>query len=313
MTPLWHSDGAAWRLLEPTGFPVERELHDLVGQAPQLLPLAGQPSIAILGSEVALGGNWADLVGVESNGRLVIIEVKLRKNTEARRAVVAQALSYAAYLQGLSLAEVESAILGRHLTQAGFATVEEAMQNALQGEHLDVAAFRDAFANNLAVGAFRIVFVLDEAPAELARLVEYLEHISTDRLLIDLVAVAQYQVADAKVVVPTRVEAERRDSPASGMPVPSRAAGSVEVKGAAEFAGSIAAAPSGGHALLHRLVDWASELESAGVARLATTIGVNRWALRVIVPGRGGGLATIWNDRGPRSTSGEASLNSAHR
>lgn len=298
MTSLWHSDGTRWRLLEPAGFPAEQELHDLIGQAPQLLPLAGQPTIAILGSEVALGTNSADLIGIEPSGRLVIIEVKLRKNQEARRAVVAQALSYAAYLQGLDLGELEGRILAAHLGRAGFGSVDQAMQNALQGEQLDVPAFRAAIDENLGTGAFRLVFVLDDAPAELARLVEYLELVSTDRLLIDLISVAQYQVGSDKVVVPTRVEAERREPPRATGTRPPRPAESREVAGIDEFVRSIELAPTG-RDLLRQLTDWATELESAGVARLATTVGVGRWALRVLVRGRDAGLVTIWNAKGP--------------
>ena len=48
---------------------------------------------------------------MESSGRLVIIEVKLAGNAESRRAVVAQVLSYAGYLQGLSPGQLESQVL----------------------------------------------------------------------------------------------------------------------------------------------------------------------------------------------------------
>jgi RecB family endonuclease NucS len=80
-----------------------------------MLPLAGSPRLAVLGREVRLGTGSADLLAVESTGRLVIIEVKLAENAESRRAVVAQVLSYAGYLQGLDPEQLESRILGRHL------------------------------------------------------------------------------------------------------------------------------------------------------------------------------------------------------
>jgi RecB family endonuclease NucS len=92
MTAIWGSgtDGN-WRALEPTAYQAEAELHDLVENAPQMLPLAG----SVLGREVRLGSGFADLIAAESTGRLVIIEVKLAGNAESRRAVVAQVLSYA--------------------------------------------------------------------------------------------------------------------------------------------------------------------------------------------------------------------------
>lgn len=116
MTAIWGSDpGGVWRPLAPAAYPAEAALHDLVQRAPQMLPLAGFPRLTVLGREVRLGGGYADLLAVESSGRLVVIEVKLAGNAEARRAVVAQVLSYAGYLQGLDSCQLESQVLAPHL------------------------------------------------------------------------------------------------------------------------------------------------------------------------------------------------------
>ncbi len=56
----------------------------------------------MIGKEVLLGNGYADLVAVEPSGRLVVVEMRLSRNAEARRAVVAQILTYAAHLKGLS-------------------------------------------------------------------------------------------------------------------------------------------------------------------------------------------------------------------
>ena len=69
-----------------------------------MLPLTGAPQLVVVGREVQLGNGYADLIAVEPSGRLAIIEVKLARNAEARRAVVAQVLTYAAYLRGMELA-----------------------------------------------------------------------------------------------------------------------------------------------------------------------------------------------------------------
>lgn len=94
-------------------------MHDLVEKTPQMLPLAGSPELTVLGREVRLGSGYADLLAVESSGRLVIIEVKLAANAEARRAVVAQVLSYAGYLQGLDPDQLVSQMLGGQPGEAG--------------------------------------------------------------------------------------------------------------------------------------------------------------------------------------------------
>src|SRR6202012_4086450 len=116
-------------------------MHALVRDAPQMLPLAGSPRLTVLGREVRLGNGYADLLAVESTGRLVVIEVKLSTNAESRRAVVAQVLSYAGYLQGLDLAQRESQILKDHLGVAG--SVLGAVQPDQRQDGVDPAAFQD--------------------------------------------------------------------------------------------------------------------------------------------------------------------------
>src|SRR5260370_21790841 len=98
MTAIWQNDGTGWHLLVPTGFPNEATLHDLVEQAPHVLPLAGAPQLIVLGREGQLGSGYADLIAIEPEGRMAIIDIKLAPNAEARRTVIAQVLAYASYL-----------------------------------------------------------------------------------------------------------------------------------------------------------------------------------------------------------------------
>ncbi len=93
MPGIWSNDGSGWRLLSTSGFPDEARLHSLIEEAPQLLPLAGSPQLVIVGREVQLGGGYADRLAVEPSGRPAIIEVKLARNAEARRAIVSQQAS----------------------------------------------------------------------------------------------------------------------------------------------------------------------------------------------------------------------------
>ena len=120
MTAIWQNDGSAWRLLSPAGFPDEAALHGLVEQAPHILPLAGVPQLVVVGREVFLGANRADLIAVEATGRLAIIEIKMAWNPEARSAVVTQILTYTAFLRGMDLATLEQVILAPHLRKRGF-------------------------------------------------------------------------------------------------------------------------------------------------------------------------------------------------
>jgi hypothetical protein len=91
------------------------------------LPLAGTPRLVALGHEGPLGGGYADLMAVEPSGRLVLIEVKPASNAEARRAVVAQILAYAAYLKGIEQGSLQNEILRSNLMRLGYASIAVAV------------------------------------------------------------------------------------------------------------------------------------------------------------------------------------------
>src|SRR5918997_823028 len=143
MTAIWQDDGTGWRLLAPTGFPDEQTLHDLVEETPQILPLAGDPKLVMIGKEVALGNGYADLVAVEPSGRLVVVEIKLSSNAEARRAVVAQVLTYAAHLKGLSPEAVERDVLGSHLRDRGYESLQDSVARNDQEGSFDTVTFSE--------------------------------------------------------------------------------------------------------------------------------------------------------------------------
>lgn len=298
MTAIWRNDGTGWRLLAAAGFPDEQALHGLVAEAPQVLPLAGTPRLTVVGREVLLGGNYADLLAVEPSGRLAVIEIKLRRNAEARRAVVAQVLTYAAYLRGMDPTVLERDVLRSHLHKRGFDSLATAAAAEDQAGAFDATTFADGLTESLAEGRFRLVLVLDEAPEELVRLVGYLGAVA-DKLLIDLVTVAAYDIGGSQVVVPQRVDPERLTSAPLTTPLAAPAAKGTAVEGAADFVAKIDRAPEDQRPVLRRLVDWAMALEAEGLARLWTYHGTTeRWTLLPYLPGDTAGLVTLWNDQG---------------
>lgn len=300
VTALWHNDGAGWGLLAPAAFPDEAALHGLVEEAPQLLPLSGAPQLVVVGREVPLGGGYADLVAVEASGRIVVIEVKLARNSEARRAVVAQVLTYAAFLHGVDVRTLEHDILGRQLRDRGFESLAGAIAANDQQGSLDLEEFSAALETNLATGTFRIVLVLDDAPKELVRLVGYLEAVG-DQLVIDLVTVAAYDVQGNRIMVPQRVDPERVRAEPQRAPAEAKASSTVPTSaGASEFLAFVDAAPMTPERLadVRRLVDWALSLEQAGLVRLLSGHGKGRMTLLPRLYGDDVGLVTIWNDGG---------------
>jgi hypothetical protein len=298
MAAIWSSRGTDWELLSPTGFPDEATLHTLVEQAPRLLPLAGAPDLVVVGREVQLGSGYADLIAVERDGRIVVIEVKLAKNAEARRAVLSQVLAYAAYLHGTDIETLETDVLKGHLKKRSLTKLANAFATTDQEGSFDAQAFAANLRQNLQGGRFRLVIVLDSAPDELVRLAGYLEVVA-EKLVIDLVTVSAYEVGGSKIIVPQRVEAERRTKEASATSASSSPAKGVTTDGADAFDAAIERAKPEERAQLKKLVEWARGLEKERVVELQTYVGkLERWILLPWLQRDHAGLVSLWNDGG---------------
>lgn len=294
MPGIWMEDANGWTLSAPSGFPDEATLHDLIEQAPEMLPLSGAPQLLILGKEVPLGSGYADLVGVETSGRPIIIEVKLAQNNEARRAVVSQILAYAASLHGTTRERLEERF-GSNLKARGHESLEDAV-SAIEGGAFDADEFTDSLDEHLREGRFRLVFVLDSVPPELMTLVAYLEHV-TDKLVIDLVAVNAFDIGGSSVVLPQRVTPERHEVTVERT---RRQDSGTLYAGSERFEATISSVSDESQARLRRLLQWARDLERQGLVNLSTYEGkgAKRHTLLPRLKIDNVGLVTIWNERG---------------
>jgi hypothetical protein len=261
---IWAEGDGSWIQLDPAGFPNEASLHHIVATSPELLPLSGSPRLVVLGREVLLGSGYADVLAIESTGRPVVIEVKLRNNSESRRAVVAQILAYASALHGLSHHELEQEILARHLHSQSLVDTVRASESAQEG--IVSEAFAEELSASLRDGGFRLVLVLDQIPDELVTLVGYLESV-TEALTIDLIAVSAYQINNQRIVVPQRIAPEpSRRSGTEAAPDPRPTAtparrGQV-VSGSRPFTQAIENAPTEMRADLTRLAKLGAQTRS---------------------------------------------------
>ena len=292
VTAIWLEDeSGAWSQQEPTEYENEQALHDMVMQTPDLLPLSGGPRLTVIGREVALRtSGYVDVLAMEEDGRPVVIEVKLSRNAESRRAVVSQALSYAASLHGLTRQDFEAG-LSKHLQ--GQSLFDRLREN-LQDESLTESAFEESLHSYLASGGFRVVIVLNEAPTELMNLVGYLEAVTTG-LSLDLIAVHSYRIGDHRIAIPQRVDPEHRPEPStSGSPGRSTATGHTE-KGVEPFRSRIASSPAQYHETFALMADWAEDLTRAGVVTSETYFGTS--GSLVLLPrlvDEKVGLVSIW-------------------
>jgi hypothetical protein len=251
----------AWSLQQTARYENEQALHDIVMNTPDLLPLSGAPHLTVIGREVALPtSGYADVIAVEPDGRPVIIEVKLKNNAESRRAVIAQTLSYAASIHGLSRFEFEETILSKHLAgQSLFDRVRESTQDA----ELSQSEFDGSLEAHLGAGSFRAVIVLDEAPPELINLMGFLEAV-TSGMSFDLIAVNSYKIGDHRIAVPQRLDPERRvDAGIASSTRPARRTTSGHLEpGVQPFRDLLSDTPEQYRPTLTLMADWTQELAS---------------------------------------------------
>ena len=169
--------GEPWRRPPVGSYPNERGLQELLVESPTLIPGVG-PAAAVDELHLPDGGS-VDIVAVEPSGAVTLVECKLAANSEVRRAVVGQILSYAAALWQLPYDQLDS----RFHQRAGLSLSDAVEQVANEQESgWDAEEFRRAVADNLAVGSFRLFIAVDVITDELKRIVEYLNTHTTSEL-----------------------------------------------------------------------------------------------------------------------------------
>lgn len=307
MAGIWINSGtdeAGWTLGAPRPFPDEKTLHGLIAENPQLLPLAGSPQLTILGSEVQLGAGYADILAVEPSGRPAIIEVKLAKNSEARRAIVSQVLAYAAFLQGLTVESLEQVNLQAHLKLAGYGSILEAVQANDQDGEVDADSFSATLQEFLDHGNFRLVLVLDDTSDELERILAYLDAMTIQALTVDLITMRVYEVNGAQIALPqpvvldlnaTRAQIESRGSrPTGPRATTQKPEKPIRSEGSEAFRDSIANVSGENRDRFDKLIAWAERIEKLPNVRLISTIGPYNNTLNPQILPNKSGLVSIW-------------------
>ena len=301
MTDIWTDSMEGWKLESAKAFDDEETLHRLILENPEFLPLAGSPRLTVLGNEVVLGPGYPDILAIESSGRPVIIEVKLARNPEARRAIVSQIIAYAAFLHGFDVEALEQGPLRKHLADAGHRSILGAVQAHDQEGSVDPDSFRNSLQECLDTGSFRLVFVLDEVPAELEWLVAYLDTVTVQELTIDLITLRTYEINGTRVVLPQRVSPGLRTrSPYVG-PGSSKSAASKGVlsDGPDAFRASIANdMPEANRAVFEQLIAWAENWPSCRTSVSLPTPTLKRFNLRPeVMPGNELGVHSELQER----------------
>lgn len=162
-----------WHKLEPFEFggpQGEKTLEHLLEKSPDLLTIEGGKPPLFFKRQVALGNNAVDLMGVDADGKIVMVECKLEANREARRTVVGQILEYAGQLYGTSYEDFEEMLTG----ESGVSLVDM-VRKQISDEQWTGADFRAAVERGLKSGDFRLVIAINGMNDELNGIIQYLK------------------------------------------------------------------------------------------------------------------------------------------
>lgn len=171
----------------------EAWLQQLVFDNPQLLPVMSiEPGFGTLqpvAMEVPCGHGYIDNLYITGSGEIVLVEVKLWRNPQARREVVAQALDYVAALTGMGFETFEQVCRkGKGMAAATLhALVAE------QGDALDEASFIDAVSRNLARGRVLVMVLGDGIRSEVQSLAGLLQSHAGAHFTFALIELALWQ------------------------------------------------------------------------------------------------------------------------
>jgi hypothetical protein len=171
--------------IQRLAFTNEAELQKLLADNPSLLQNEAEPSLAFVQSEVKLGSSgFLDLLLINSDGLPIAVEVKLQKNAESRREVVAQAIDYITALTDKTVDELDEQT-GAQLSQA---------IRAFDESDVEFERRWRAIGANLRAGLARLIVAVDGSNPGLERMLRFLAEKS--ELDVQLVVVEQYKGAD---------------------------------------------------------------------------------------------------------------------
>jgi hypothetical protein len=187
--------GGTWEPPGVVSYENERELQQLVTGSPELV---GAASHVVAVREFPLrSAGTLDVLIIDVDGALTLVEAKLNRNPDIRRAVVGQLLGYAGGLWGMAYDELDAAVEHRE-----GATLAELAEAKADGADFEAEIFRAQVASNLREGAFRLVFAVDEITEDLKRAVEYLNAHTVDTLEVLVLEFGYSRVDDLEILVP---------------------------------------------------------------------------------------------------------------
>lgn len=175
------------------------------------------PELGLTAEADGTGGWWIDHLFLDQDAIPTIVEVKRSSDSRIRREVVGQMLDYAAHLEVYWPAERIRAYFEERCRGQG-TDPNLKVGELVQEEETDIEAFWTRVGENLSIGKMRLLFVADEMPMRLQRVVEFLnKYMSPIEVL--AVEIKQFEGSNLKTLVPRvlgqTVQTQQKTSSAS--------------------------------------------------------------------------------------------------
>ncbi len=183
-------------LLQEQRYEKEKDLERDLASAPLLLQQVMGTPIHLLATSFRLPGDErvAGLY-IDSDGRLLICEVRLARSLGSTREVLGQLLDHVSALSQYRIEDLSAALSGK---------LEEVLRQVSRGEVERYAAMWQQVSEHLRSGRVGMVLVLDRAPAHLQRICRYLcQNVKIQFVLLTL---KRFRASDdSDIIVPTLV------------------------------------------------------------------------------------------------------------
>jgi len=160
----------------------EDELQKIIADNPELILAETEPSIELVQREVSLPdkAGRVDIVFIDSEGLPILVEVKLERNRESRREVIAQIFDYVSAFTQFTIYEFDDAVGGSLMIAINKLVDDQSNINI--GE-----AIKKKCSSNLSAGRAKLVLAVDKARDDLTRIVEYVnDHSDLDVRLVEI-------------------------------------------------------------------------------------------------------------------------------
>lgn len=188
----------------------EAWIQRLIEKSPSLLQSEEIGSefsdLVCIGREVKVGtgtSGYIDNLYVSATGHVVIVETKLFRNQESRRAVVAQVIDYAKDVQGWTLEDLDKVASEYTFHRRGQAfRVFDLMLEAGYLTVDDSARFTDAVNSSLENAEFLLLIVGDGIRSSVQKLAEFISGYTSGGFKIGLLELELYEHDGGTIVIP---------------------------------------------------------------------------------------------------------------